>query len=327
MTKNTERLRILAFRYADSLSAARLRAVAQEIHGLRKDFVLEYDELRMTTPPSLSSRLGQIREHIHGQYLPRRIRFMNVSGLECSGLYEHLEDVPLDHGARSLRGTLYWSQPGKPARWGVFNGSLEPAELMLTARRYRQEERTGSIEAVDLVRDWCPAPHLPAREFALHKRIHAQYAGDPVTVSLNGKAEPQRLFVGGQHHRGDEPPGVDAVLNLGDEASRWATVKPAPACDRWTRKGEGQSGMDVAGIVAEASWVVDRLRAGQRVLVHCSAGFNRSVTVCCAALIVLEKVSAEAALERVRQHHPWARPDTHHWLALRWLAQEAQGQA
>jgi len=67
--------------------------------------------------------------------------------------------------------------------------------------------------------------------------------------------------------------------------------------------------------------VVERLRAGQRVLVHCSAGFNRSATICCAALILLEGLSAEAALERVRQHHPWCRPDPHHWLALRWLAQ------
>jgi hypothetical protein len=321
MTKSTEHLRILAFWYADSLSAARLRGLNQEIHGQRKDFVFDYDELHTTTPPSLSSRHGQIREHVQGHYLPRRIRFLNVSGLECSGLYGHLDDVPLDHGARSLRGTLYWSQPGKPARWGVFNGSAEPAELMLSARRYRQEERTGSIEAVDLLRDWCPAPHLPARQFALHKRIHTQYAGDPVTVWLNGQAEPWRLFVGGQHHQGDKRPEVEAVLNLGDEASRWATGESASASDRWTRKGEGQSGMDVPEIVAEASWVIDRLRSGQRVLVHCSAGFNRSVTICCAALIVLEKITAEAALERVWEHHPWAKPDTHHWLALRWLAQ------
>jgi hypothetical protein len=62
------------------------------------------------------------------------------------------------------------------------------------------------------------------------------------------------------------------------------------------------------------------LRAGQRVLAHCVAGLNRSVTIGCAALILLEGLSAEAALERVREHHPWARPDSHHWLMLRWLA-------
>jgi predicted protein tyrosine phosphatase len=114
---------------------------------------------------------------------------------------------------------------------------------------------------------------------------------------------------------------VEAVLNLGDEASRWAAGETASASDHWTRKGKGQSGMDAREMVAEALWVVDRLRVGQRVLVHCSAGFNRSVTIGCAALILLEKLSAEAALERVRQHHPWAKPDTHHWLALRWLAE------
>ena len=90
---------------------------------------------------------------------------------------------------------------------------------------------------------------------------------------------------------------------------------------RRVRKGEGRRGMDMTEMINEAQWVKDRLRAGQRVLVHCSAGFNRSVTVCCAALILLEGISAENALERVREHHPWARPDAHHWLVLRWLAQ------
>jgi hypothetical protein len=59
---------------------------------------------------------------------------------------------------------------------------------------------------------------------------------------------------------------------------------------------------------------------GKRVLVHCSAGFNRSVTVCCTVLMRLETLSAEEALTRVREHHPWARPDSHHWLRLRWMA-------
>jgi len=78
--------------------------------------------------------------------------------------------------------------------------------------------------------------------------------------------------------------------------------------------------MDVAEITDEAQWVIEHLRVGRRVLVHCSAGMNRSATICCAALILIEGISAEAALERVREHHPWARPDPYHWLALRWLA-------
>jgi hypothetical protein len=51
---------------------------------------------------------------------------------------------------------------------------------------------------------------------------------------------------------------------------------------------------------------------------------NRSSTVCCATLMMLEGLSAEKALERVREHHPWARPDSHHWLALRWLEKSIQ---
>jgi len=324
MPAGPEHLRILSFRFANSLSAARLRGIAHETRGPRRDLILDYDELRLMAPSNLSDARGRIHEHLQGQYVPRRLRFMGVNGLECSGLYARLDDVPLEHGARSLRGVLYWSAPGQPAKWAVFNGSLEPAELMFSFSRCRLEDRVGEPEAVDLVRDWAPAPHLPARTFPLHSRIHTQYGGDPVTIQRSGKAAPRRLFVGGQNHQGDQRPGVDAVLNLGDEASRWAAGAELSASDRWARKGEGQSGMDVAEIQAEAQWVVDRLRAGQRVLVHCSAGFNRSTTVCCAALILLEQLTAEAALARVRQHHPWARPDTHHWLALLWLAQTGQ---
>ena len=80
--------------------------------------------------------------------------------------------------------------------------------------------------------------------------------------------------------------------------------------------------MSVAEIVEETQWVIERLWNGQQVLVHCSAGMNRSAVISCGALILLEGLSAEAALERVREHHPWARPDPFHWLKLRWLAKE-----
>ena len=79
--------------------------------------------------------------------------------------------------------------------------------------------------------------------------------------------------------------------------------------------------MSVEILREEAGWVIERLEAGQRGLVHCVAGMNRSATVCCAVLILLEGLTAEAALARVRETHPWARPDSRHWLALRWLAQ------
>jgi protein-tyrosine phosphatase len=106
------------------------------------------------------------------------------------------------------------------------------------------------------------------------------------------------------------------VLNLSEDDNLW----PLTEADRRSEKGEGAQGMAIAEIIDEAQWVIDRLQTGQRVLVHCSAGFNRSVTVCCAVLMQLENLAAEEALARVREHHPWARPDSHHWLRLRWMA-------
>jgi hypothetical protein len=120
----------------------------------------------------------------------------------------------------------------------------------------------------------------------------------------------------------DNRPEVDAVLNLGEECSRWAISSSKHPVDRWVNKGEGKDGMNIDEIVTEAQWVIDHLYQGSKVLVHCVAGFNRSVTICCAILMLMENLSAERALMRVREHHPWALPDSNHWLMLRWLTQK-----
>jgi protein-tyrosine phosphatase len=84
-------------------------------------------------------------------------------------------------------------------------------------------------------------------------------------------------------------------------------------------KGEGSKGMSADEIRAEANWVIERLQKNENVLVHCVAGMNRSTTICCAVVMLLEGLSADEALKRVREQHPWAKPDSYHWLALRWL--------
>jgi len=319
MTTFHEQQHIPAFRYANSLGGARLRALAHEAHGPRKDLVLDYDELRHTRPSVLTETEGVVHEQIWGEYTPRRLRFMGVSDLVCAGIYTHLEDYPLDHAARSVLGTLYW--PPQATRLCIFSAAREPAQLRFSVWRYRLEERSGQDEAVELIRDWAPLPPIPARLVTVKKRVHEIYGGDPVTVHLAGQAQARRLFVGGVVNQGQQRPAVDAVLSLSEEESRWVAGQPPDARDRHARKGEGSGGMPAAEIKAEADWVCERLRAGQRVLVHCSAGVNRSVTVCCGVLIRLEGLSAEAALARVREHHPWAQPDMHHWLGLRWLAE------
>jgi len=55
MAASPRRLHILAFPYADSLSAARLRAITPEARRRRQDFVLDYDELRLAEPSSLTN--------------------------------------------------------------------------------------------------------------------------------------------------------------------------------------------------------------------------------------------------------------------------------
>jgi protein-tyrosine phosphatase len=64
---------------------------------------------------------------------------------------------------------------------------------------------------------------------------------------------------------------------------------------------------------------VEALRAGRRVLVHCAAGINRSSSVCCAALMLMEGLRPQEALARVRERHPEAHPDPYHWFALQHL--------
>ena len=100
------------------------------------------------------------------------------------------------------------------------------------------------------------------------------------------------MFVGGLDEQNTQRPGVDAVLNLSEEPSLWMVDDVIHRSDRWVTRGEGKAGMSVAELLEEAQWVTERLRNRQSVLVHCSAGFNRSVTVCCAVLILLEGLSA-----------------------------------
>jgi hypothetical protein len=310
--------RLLHFPFLASLQNARLDALWDEAHGARRDLVMEYHELRRLAPPEWVDGADRPRERLRGRYHPRRLRFRDVQELRREGIYTHLEAVPPDHVTRSLTGTWHWRTPeGTP--WHLFGiRADEPSTLLVSARRCVAEERAGPTEDVEITRNWSPPPLGPARLVPAPARLHQRYGGDPITVRLNGRAHPRRLFIGGIDVQGAQRPEVDAVLNLGEEPSLWAAH--ALPTDRWAEKGEGRYGMEEAEIRAEAQWVIDRLRAGQRLLVHCAAGMNRSATVCCAALILLEGLSAEAALDRVREHHPWARPDSYHWLTLRWLA-------
>jgi hypothetical protein len=324
MKKMTLHARILEFPYAVSLSGGRLVALQEVTRAGQRDLLMDYQELKPTAPIELVEQDGKPFERVRGNYIPRRLRCAKLRWIKCVGLYNHLETVPLDHGARSLRGVMYWRPPGEEAYFRFFHGSDEPATLMLSAQQFILEDRPGPVEPVETLRGWSVPPALPARLIPIPGQVHARHGGDPITIHLGSRQYHQRLFVGGIDSQGYERPAVGAVLNLGEEASLWVNGDQVDPPDRWSSKGEGQRGMELSEIIREANWVIERLRQGQRVLVHCAAGLNRSVTVCCAVLILLEGLSAEAALKQVSEHHPWARPDSHHWLMLRWLAKQKQ---
>jgi hypothetical protein len=194
------------------------------------------------------------------------------------------------------------------------------AEFRLSAKGCLQENRPGPVWKADFDRNWSPPPLSPPRTLPAPRHLWQRYGGDPVRIRLDGRDQNLRLFVGGLDTQSNHRPDVSTVFNLSEDASLWTVSEPAHPGDRWEQKGEGSHGMTARELAKEADWVINLLKAGERVLVHCSAGMNRSSSLCCAVLILLEGLSAEAALERVREHHPWARPDPRYWLKLRWLA-------
>jgi len=287
---------------------------------------MEYHELQYITPPVLLERDGKPYEQGQGYYVPRLIRFTGVEIMEGAELLTCMDDLPPDHSSRVLSDVLHWRSPSGGDRFlFVLRDENLPA-LYLKARRCVPRERIGAPQEIAYTRDWSPTPHADPRLVPNTKWIYRRYGGDPIYVNLNGRTQRRRLFIGGVNVQGEERPNVDAVLNVGEEASRWTINEQPPAADRWATKGEGSDGMDAADLAEEARWVIERLQAGQRVLVHCVGGMNRSTSICCATLILLEGLTAEAALERVRVHHPWGRPDSIHWLALRWLAHTVRSQ-
>lgn len=313
MTRHTH---ILEFPHTHSLVNARLDDLREETHGSRRELIFDYQELRLSAAPELIAIDDRPYERLRGEYVPRRLRLSGLHWAKREGVFTHPADIAPNDDARLLEGMLCWRTPDDEEYCLLLDHGGPSNGFSFSARDCVSEERTGPVEPIEIVRDWSSPPMLPARLVPKPQRLHQRYGGDPITIHMNGRMFHQRLFVGGLEHQSDQRPDVHAVLNLSEDDNRW----PLTAADRRAEKGEGLQGMDIAEIAAEAQWVIERLQAGQRVLVHCSGGLNRSVTICCAVLTQLEHLSAEDALNRVREHHPWARPDSHHWLKLRWLA-------
>jgi hypothetical protein len=314
------RTRILQYPFAISLQGALLDSYREAKRAGSSDVTLAVRALEGTSS-ELFERDGVVHERVQGVYVPAQLYFTGVSGIHGRENFQNISDLPTDDPAGIISDMLTWRQPGRQDTFFVF--LMHQAEnLMFFADQVSYERLAPESIPFTLERDWSPPPPMPGRFIPQPKRLHQRFGGDPITYYLSSRPVHQRLFIGGTDIQPEERPQVDIVFNVSESPSKWVKDQQTHPQDRWDNKGEGSEGMSLAVIHAEADWVIEHLKKGQRVLVHCTAGMNRSSTICCAALILLEGLTAEQALERVREHHPWARPDSRHWLKLRWLAQE-----
>jgi hypothetical protein len=321
-------VRIIAFPHEAELFDAHLDAIDElpGANGNRTDIVFTFASFQPQGEPEPCDRDGHPHERVIGVYVPMRLRFINAAWVRKNGIYEEFDTLPQEHGARRLFSILHSDQPPVGEFFWFTTGAEEPGELSLRAESYQlerladPEQASDALAPVEIVRRWAPVPP-PLPGYVPHRAaFYRRYGGDPITVRLGRRTYTKRLFIGGLHHQREERPAVHHVLNLCGLENPWCARAGVSLEDRYILKGEMAAGMDAIGLLEEAAWVADRLRAGRRVLVHCYAGVNRSTTVCCAALMLLERISAEEALARVRQHHPIAWPDPYHWFLLRWLS-------
>jgi len=310
----TKHPRIVQHPFATLMQGARLDSVEENENNL----TLNVQGLQ-TISSKLFQRHGKIFERVEGRHVPLKLTFFKVTEFKHSDYYTSLAKYPSDDPSRVIGYMYSWIQRGQRSIIYMIgqHGPLD-AGMRFDADRVSYGKGKGGA-SITFERDWSPSPPMPDRLVPEPNYIHRHFGGDPVSIKLNGKPQQRKLFIGGVHIQPSNRPQVDAVLNIGEEPSKWTKDEPTSPFDRWDNKGEGLEGMSPEVIQKEANWVIDRLQKNQRVLVHCAAGMNRSTTICCAVLMLLEGLTANQALQRVYEHHPWAKPDSHHWLMLRWL--------
>lgn len=319
LRKPTSRLRLLESPHYATVFGARLEGITEAWRGNSVEITLDITEARPLAAPKSCVVEGMPAERVRVREVPRRLRFPRAEWRRRSGPFTDVEAMAPDDPRRVLFGLR---RARHPSAGEIYFIGTEEGELTVRARDCIMEDRPGSVVEREVVRRWSLTPADVAGIVPAPRRLHAAFAGDPVAIHLRGRLLRHRLFVGGLRHQSSAGtrPAVDAVLNLCEVPDAWICGGEVHSGDRWALKGEGLAGMPPKDLWSEARWVADRLRADQRVLVHCYAGINRSATVCCAALILLETLTAEEALARVRERHPEAWPDPYHWLLLRWLA-------
>ena len=318
MSPTPAQTRIVEHPFASLMQGGRL----DSIHENGREIHLTVQGLEVSSA-EVFEREGKLFERVTGRHIPLKLTFSNVKELNRPDFFTTLEQYPIEDPSRIIAQMHSWVMPGMSEIFHIFNmrGPVF-ANMNFFASEATFEKETAS-EPFTFERDWSPAPPMPDGLVPLPIDLHDNFGGDPVPVKIGDTVQEQRLFVGGlENQPSQRPPQVNAVLNLGERPSLWVKGNDLHPNDRTVQKGEGTLGMSTAEIRTEANWVIERLQKGENVLVHCVAGMNRSTTICCAVVMMLEGLSADAALQRVREQHPWAKPDSYHWLALRWLEKD-----
>lgn len=316
-----KRARMYRHPLADSIQGALLDSYTEEQRDGQLRITLSIRALERTSSEMFEHE-GLILERVQGSYVPVKLHFSGVSELKIGNFFTNVASLPPNDPLRTINDLLAWRQPERQDIFFLFfMQAPTDDDFMFFAQRATYERFAHESIPITLERGWSSPPPWTGRLVPQPKHLHQRFGGDPITINMNGQVRHHKLFIGGVDIQPKRRPQVDAVLNLGEKPSAWVKAGHFHPSDRAENKGEGQQGMSLDEIREEANWVIERLQKKQRVLVHCAAGMNRSSTICCAALILLEGLTAEAALERVRERHPWARPDSHHWLKLRWLAE------
>jgi Dual specificity phosphatase, catalytic domain len=327
MAKTASHLRFYPAPYSQEVFDGRIERLVERV-GPRRSTEIQVDflGLRVQGEPMWHIVDGSPGELVRGVRVPLRLRFERARWVKRSGAFDDVEALPADHPARRIFSVLHLRPPQRRPIYWIFTDAPGPVDaLCVQAAGCALEERLGESEEVEMWRRWSWRPSSPAGLVPMPRTLHRLYSGDPVAIRLGRRVYRHRLFIGGLHHQGPERPVVDHVLNLCDDPNPWLPVYGTHPADRHSHKGEMAKGMGAEELLDEATRVAERLRAGQRVLVHCYAGINRSSTVCCATLMLLEGLSPAEALARVRERHPEATPDPYYWLLLRWLSGSETG--
>jgi predicted protein tyrosine phosphatase len=291
--------------------------------GRSREIQVDVRLLRPLGAGRIEQRDGHEWEVLRAERAPYRLRFIGACWHRRTGHFTDFAALPAEHGARRLFEIVHLSFPNeRPCYYLLTDLDEVGHEASIRAAECRLEPRPGPISIEEVRRRWAWRAPNPAAKAAARPALHPRYGGDPIAIHLGRRLYRHRLFIGGLRHQSEARPQVDHVLNLCERENPWCGTHGAHPHDRFATKGELVHGMLAAELHAEAEWVVERLRAGRRVLIHCWGGINRSSSVCCAVLLLLEGLAPEEALARVRAQHVEAAPDPYHWFALQRLAAE-----